>query len=99
MATSGLRQQLYPWKKRASMVVEIQTQAGDCMSFMYDRLPSQLDDAIKGVNAEFYFASKNIAADELKDELPMAFPMTNNYPEFPCIAKYPVDAWEEAGAP
>eukprot|EP00974_Lingulodinium_polyedra_P070325 6805340-Lingulodinium_polyedra.AAC.1 len=29
----------------------------------------------------------------------MAFPMTRNYPEFPCVAKYPVDAWEEAGAP
>eukprot|EP00974_Lingulodinium_polyedra_P017564 1704055-Lingulodinium_polyedra.AAC.1 len=29
----------------------------------------------------------------------MAFPMTHNVPEFPCIAKYPVDAWEEAGAP
>eukprot|EP00974_Lingulodinium_polyedra_P056684 5451711-Lingulodinium_polyedra.AAC.1 len=29
----------------------------------------------------------------------MAFPMTHNFPEFPCIAKYPADAWEEAGAP
>eukprot|EP00974_Lingulodinium_polyedra_P067835 6567083-Lingulodinium_polyedra.AAC.1 len=25
--------------------------------------------------------------------------MTHNYPEFPCIAKYPVDAWGEVGAP
>eukprot|EP00974_Lingulodinium_polyedra_P046601 4465442-Lingulodinium_polyedra.AAC.1 len=37
-----------PWKKGASMVVEIQTQAGEWLSFMADRLPSQLDDAIKG---------------------------------------------------
>eukprot|EP00974_Lingulodinium_polyedra_P078667 7618996-Lingulodinium_polyedra.AAC.1 len=29
----------------------------------------------------------------------MAFPMTHSYPEFSRIAKYPVDAWEEAGAP
>eukprot|EP00974_Lingulodinium_polyedra_P100649 9749554-Lingulodinium_polyedra.AAC.1 len=25
--------------------------------------------------------------------------MTHQYPEFPCIAKYPVDMWEEAGEP
>eukprot|EP00974_Lingulodinium_polyedra_P086719 8405652-Lingulodinium_polyedra.AAC.1 len=62
------------------MVVEIQTQAGDRMSFMSDRLPSQLDDAIKGVKAEFYLASENITADELKDDLPMACPMAHNYP-------------------
>eukprot|EP00974_Lingulodinium_polyedra_P043922 4217102-Lingulodinium_polyedra.AAC.1 len=66
---------------------------------MADRFPSQLGDAIKGVKAEFYLASRNLTADELKDDLPMALPMTHNYPEFPCIAKYPVDAWEEAGAP
>eukprot|EP00974_Lingulodinium_polyedra_P018006 1745145-Lingulodinium_polyedra.AAC.1 len=71
------------------MVVEIQTQAGEWMSFMADRLPSQLDDAIKGVKAEFCLASKNLTADEVKYDLPMAFPMTHNYPEFPCIAEYP----------
>eukprot|EP00974_Lingulodinium_polyedra_P015148 1466432-Lingulodinium_polyedra.AAC.1 len=62
------------------MVVELQTQAGEWMSFVSDRLPSQLDDAIKGVQAEFYLASKNLTADELKDDIPMAFPMTHNYP-------------------
>eukprot|EP00974_Lingulodinium_polyedra_P022523 2173621-Lingulodinium_polyedra.AAC.1 len=68
------------------MVVEIQTQAGDWMTSMPDGLPSQLDDVIKGVKAEFYLALKNLTADELKDDLRMAFPMTHNYPEFPCIA-------------
>eukprot|EP00974_Lingulodinium_polyedra_P114315 11067495-Lingulodinium_polyedra.AAC.1 len=47
----GCGSNFYPWKKGASMVVEIQTQAGEWMSFMSDRLPSQLDDAIKGVKA------------------------------------------------
>eukprot|EP00974_Lingulodinium_polyedra_P068699 6653074-Lingulodinium_polyedra.AAC.1 len=29
----------------------------------------------------------------------MAFPMTHTVKGFPCIAKYPVDEWEAAGAP
>eukprot|EP00974_Lingulodinium_polyedra_P038177 3659578-Lingulodinium_polyedra.AAC.1 len=29
----------------------------------------------------------------------MGFPMTHVDAEFPCIAKYPVDVWEKAGAP
>eukprot|EP00974_Lingulodinium_polyedra_P093061 9015540-Lingulodinium_polyedra.AAC.1 len=71
------------------MVVEIQTQAGDLDVIYVRQAASQLDDVIKGVKAESYLASKNLAADELKDDLPMAFPMTRNYPEFPCIAQYP----------
>ena len=36
---------------------------------------------------------------ELKDILPVSFPMTHKMPEFPGVAHYPVDAWEAANAP
>eukprot|EP00974_Lingulodinium_polyedra_P033313 3203269-Lingulodinium_polyedra.AAC.1 len=61
---------------------------GEWLSRMADRLPSQLDDAIKGVRAEFYMAAKDLTPEELKDELPMAFPTTHTVKGFPCIAKY-----------
>eukprot|EP00974_Lingulodinium_polyedra_P112898 10925985-Lingulodinium_polyedra.AAC.1 len=47
----GCESNFVPWKKGASMVIEMQTKYGDWLSFMADRLPSQLDDAIKGVRA------------------------------------------------
>eukprot|EP00974_Lingulodinium_polyedra_P092914 9002264-Lingulodinium_polyedra.AAC.1 len=78
------------------MVVEMQTRDGEWLSFVADRLPSQLDDAIKGVKAEFDVPAQNLTPEDLKDEHPMGFPMTGVGPDFPCIAKYPVDAWEEA---
>eukprot|EP00974_Lingulodinium_polyedra_P099919 9679767-Lingulodinium_polyedra.AAC.1 len=40
-----------PWRKGASMVIEMKTKDGEWPPFMADRLPSQLDDAIKGVRA------------------------------------------------
>eukprot|EP00974_Lingulodinium_polyedra_P093789 9087739-Lingulodinium_polyedra.AAC.1 len=63
---------------------------------MADRLPSQLDDAITGAKAEFNMASKDLTPEELQEELPMAFPMTHVVEGSPCIAKYPIDEWEEA---
>eukprot|EP00974_Lingulodinium_polyedra_P049975 4806557-Lingulodinium_polyedra.AAC.1 len=80
------------------MVVETQTRDGEWPSCTADRLPSQLDDAIKGVKTEFYTAAPSLNSEDIKDELPMGFPMTHVDPDFPCVAKYPVDAWREAGA-
>eukprot|EP00974_Lingulodinium_polyedra_P103240 9996280-Lingulodinium_polyedra.AAC.1 len=48
---------------------------------------------------EFYMAAQDLTQEDLKDEFPMGFPMTHVGPDFPRIAKYPVGAWEEAGAP
>eukprot|EP00974_Lingulodinium_polyedra_P099666 9654363-Lingulodinium_polyedra.AAC.1 len=59
------------------MAIDMQTQDGEWLSFMADRLPSQLDDAIKGVRAGFYMAAKDLTPEELEEELPMAFPMTH----------------------
>ena len=44
-------------------------------------------------------AAKDLTPDELLETIPMAFPMTHLLDDFPGVAKYPIDAWEEAGAP
>ena len=81
------------------MVVEIMQQDGTWESLVAERAPSELEDAIKGHHAKYYMAQNELTPEELLDVLPMAFPMTHTHPEFPGIAKYPVDAWEKAGAP
>ena len=40
-----------------------------------------------------------VTVENLWEMIPMAFPMTNGHPEFPFIAKFPVDDWIRAGAP
>ena len=62
-------------------------------------MPEELDGDIKKVHANYFLAQKDLTADELLDVLPIQFPMTHHFPGFPGIARYPVDAWEEAGAP
>eukprot|EP00974_Lingulodinium_polyedra_P044497 4268194-Lingulodinium_polyedra.AAC.1 len=42
---------------------------------------------------------RKTSPEELKDELPMALPMTHTIKSSPCIAKYPVDEWETTSAP
>eukprot|EP00974_Lingulodinium_polyedra_P091119 8835072-Lingulodinium_polyedra.AAC.1 len=64
----------------------MQAKDGDWLPFMADRLPSQLDDAVKGVRAEFYMDAKDLTPEELQEELPMAFPMTRVVKGFPCVA-------------
>eukprot|EP00974_Lingulodinium_polyedra_P042717 4100739-Lingulodinium_polyedra.AAC.1 len=50
---------------------------GQWLSFMADRLPAQVDDAIKSAKAEFYMAAKDLTPEELHEELPMTFPTTH----------------------
>ena len=68
-------------------------------SFMTARIPETIDDEIKKHNAAFLMAANTMSPDELFEIAPLSFPMTHPVPAFPLIAKYPVDAWEEAGAP
>ena len=62
-------------------------------------MPEELDDAINKVHDQYYLTQHNLAAQELLGVLPVSFPMTHNLPEFPGIAKYPIDEWEAIGAP
>eukprot|EP00974_Lingulodinium_polyedra_P024736 2393483-Lingulodinium_polyedra.AAC.1 len=52
MAKPGMRGKLRTMEKGASMVIEMQAKNGQWLSFVADRLPSQLDDAIKRAKAE-----------------------------------------------
>eukprot|EP00974_Lingulodinium_polyedra_P125550 11194980-Lingulodinium_polyedra.AAC.1 len=40
-----------PWKRGASLVIEMQARDGEWLSFMADRLSAQLGDAIKDARA------------------------------------------------
>eukprot|EP00974_Lingulodinium_polyedra_P034895 3352487-Lingulodinium_polyedra.AAC.1 len=52
---------------------------------MSDRLPEQLDDAIKRHNAEFYMASQKLTLSELLEAIPMGFPLTHMIERSPCM--------------
>ena len=81
------------------MVAEVKCPDGVWAAFSADRLPPQLDDGIKKVQAAFYLAGRKLNAAELKDIIPVSFPMTNHLKGFPFIANYPVDEWEEQQLP
>ena len=88
-----------PWARGASMVVEMMTHDGKWISFMADRLPEQLDDAIKGHHAAFHMATLKMTPEELQEAIPMGFPMTHVVDGVPCVARYPIDMWELNGMP
>ena len=81
------------------MVVELRVSTGEWRAFVADRLPTELDDSIKAHHAKFYLAQQNLSPHELEGILPVSFPMTHQLAEFPGVAKYPIDEWEEAGSP
>eukprot|EP00974_Lingulodinium_polyedra_P100678 9751635-Lingulodinium_polyedra.AAC.1 len=58
------------------MVAEARLANGAWAVFMSERLPQELDDAIKGASAKLYVAVRDFTADGLKDAMPMFFPMT-----------------------
>ena len=81
------------------MVAEIKCPDGQWTAFSADRLPQQLDDEIKKAQAAFYLAGRKLNAEELKDIIPVSFPMTNRCKGFPFIAYYPREEWDEQGLP
>ena len=88
-----------PWKKGHSMVVELRLSDGTWTAFISDRIPSELDDAIKGKKAEFFDAMNGMSPEELQSLIPMDFTMTHPQEGFPMVAMYPIDEWEKAGEP
>ena len=75
------------------MVVEVKCANGEWEAFVADRLPAELDDQIKAKHVAFYMGMANLTPAELKDIIPMSFPMTYEIPDFPGVARYPVDRW------
>ena len=88
-----------PWAKGHSMVVEIMLKDGSWTAFISDRIPEELDDAIKGKHAEFHNAMNGMSPEELQALIPMDFPMRHIMEDFPMVAKYPIDAWEKMNSP
>ena len=62
-----------PFKHGPSMVVELRTGPGkdDWTAFVSERIPTELDNAIKQKHADFYLAARDMSPEELKDITPM----------------------------
>ena len=90
-----------PWKRGESQVAELRLDDGTWTAFSADRMPTELDDEIKRVHAEFFKASQFVTPDDLKYVIPMTFPMTNvlEGDDFVGIARYPIDQWMANGEP
>jgi hypothetical protein len=84
------------------MVVELFVlEWGTWWSFMADRIPEALDDAIKGKKLAFMEAFKQLTPAEIKAEMPVMFPSTHIFDVtcLPGVARFPVDEWEKSGEP
>ena len=88
-----------PYGMGPSQVVTVEMPDGSYQSFAAARMPSQLDDQIKKVKQHVYMAAANLEPEEVKELIPMCFPMTFQIPGFPYLAHYPIDEWERGGAP
>ena len=97
----GCDSKFVPFAKGMSTVVEMRLEDGSWTAFAAERMPQELDDAIRGKSAEFHNAYMKLSQDELRSVIPVCFPMTHQIdPEImPGIARYPVDEWEREGSP
>ena len=44
-------------------------------------------------------AQRELTSNDIVGIMPVTYPMTNRLPEFPCVARYPIDSWEAMGSP
>ena len=88
-----------PWAKGKSQVVEVRMSDGTFFAFAAARMPAQLGIEIQKKKQEFYMAARDLTPEALKDLIPVTFPVTHTIPGFPFISRYPIDSWEEQGAP
>ena len=95
----GCGSNFVPWAKGFSMVTEIKCPDGTWTAFSSDRLPTQLDDEIKKVQEKFYLAGRRLTAEQLKEIIPVSFPMTNRLKGFPFVAHYPIERWDAEQLP
>ena len=70
---------------------------GSWAAWLSERLSPDLDYAINGKSSELYMAARESFPSDLRETVPMTFPMTHPVTGCPGVAKYPVDEWERAG--
>ena len=81
------------------MVIGFKHQDATWTAYVSERLPHALDMEIRKYRAEFYMEAAKLTPEQLQEVLPAGFSMTSLFEEFPGIARYPIDKWEEAGEP
>ncbi len=63
-----------PWARGPSHVLEVMLSTGDWTAFAAEKMPLEMDDALKAMRADICETMKNGSAECLLDCLPMAFP-------------------------
>ena len=99
----GCTQGFRPFANGASLVVELKI-GKEWKAFVSERLPTALDDEIKGRNyIAFQKACGAMTPQQIYDALPLCFPMTHqlvvNGEPFRGVARYPLLEWEAMGEP
>ena len=78
---------------------EIKVQDGSWSTFLAERMPTLVDNAIKSHQKEFFKALEHASPTDFFHSLPINLPMTHQIEGVPFIARYPIDKWEENGHP
>ena len=73
----GCGSKFVPWKRGPSMVAELMMEDGTWSSFLCERPPNKLVDAIFAKMLEFFDAAAQLQPDQILDMIPITFPMKN----------------------
>ncbi len=93
-----------PWKRGPSMVCEVQMRGASWEAFLAAFTPQALDDQLKKVSyMALSEAFGKMSPETMFKAIPMTMPMTHLETvwgkKMEGIARYPLDAWEDAGNP
>ena len=90
----GCGARFFPWKRGPSMVAELRLDDGTWASFLCERPPAKLLDAIFHKMLAFYEAAGRLSAKEILEIVPITFPRDNILDQdlYPVVGRFNVDA-------
>ena len=90
----GCGSKFVPWKRGPSMVAELLMDDGKWASFLCERPPNKLLDAIFEKRLAFYEAAGRLQPEHFFQMIPITFPMTNVLDKdlYPGVGYFDVDA-------
>ena len=89
-----------PWARGASKVMELKV--GNAIhAILAERLPLELDDAIKNVQYEWHLACGRTTAEQIAEAIPCCLPKSNlcTHSRVPGIARFNFKQWKTDGCP
>ncbi len=87
-----------PWCRGASKILEIKTDEG-WVNIIAERLPEQLDDAIKDLQHQWHAACQRLEPDDILAFVNLIVPKLNQVPHAYGVAQYNIARWKSLGSP